>query len=508
MKAVLNRFFGRLTIEHLWALVALAGVFIFLNLHPIRPHDFWWHMAVGREVVTTGQIPTVDAYSLTQQAQPYPSYSMFWLMEVYFYRVYSLGGPALVVFGHSLMVGTAYAILLYLCWKKSGSWRIAAVSVLFAAALGINDWNVRPQAVSFLIGAVYLLAIYKLQVGEAKKWLLVFPLGMLIWANSHGSFFIGLVLIGLWLGQEAWAAWRGGEIKGMHKLPLPLQFPLLALLATGLAALLNPRGFGILSYLAGMLASTPVQKLVLEWAAPGFDTLGGRLFLGGLILCALVLVFSPKHPTIFQWMTFLFFAGLGLKTLRGAVWFGMVLAPALAEHLKWMAGRLVRTGKRSSTTPPMAQIMNAVLAGMVLLSVLVTLPWFKESLPLPELKRRLIAAETPVEATRFLLENQLPSPIFHDMAYGSYLIWTAQPDYPVFVDSRIELYPYEHWEEYLNTSQAGNEWESSLEQYGIQTLILDKLNQTKLIQAASETTRWNLVYEDGESVIFINDMGP
>ncbi len=68
-------------IEHLWGLVVLMGIFIFINTHPIRPNDFWWHITIGREILTTGTIPKVDVYSYTEAGQPYPSYQMFWLMD-------------------------------------------------------------------------------------------------------------------------------------------------------------------------------------------------------------------------------------------------------------------------------------------------------------------------------------------------------------------------------------------------------------------------------------------
>ncbi len=64
-------------VAYLWPLTVLLGVFAFLNTHPIRPHDFWWHMAVGREILTTGRIPTVDAFSFTAAGAPYPSYAAF-----------------------------------------------------------------------------------------------------------------------------------------------------------------------------------------------------------------------------------------------------------------------------------------------------------------------------------------------------------------------------------------------------------------------------------------------
>lgn len=458
-------------------------------------------MAVGREIVQTGQIPAVDTFSQTMKGQLYPSYSMFWLMEVFFYLIYSVGGPALIVFSHSLMVSAAYAIILYLCWKISGSWRVAAFSMLFAAALGINDWNVRPQAVAFLLGALYLMAIYQLRAGGSRGWLLAFPLGMLVWVNSHGSFFTGFVLLGLWLVQALWDGWRGVAEERWKV----LRMALLGLLGAALSALLNPRGLGILSYLAGMLANSPVQNLVTEWAAPSFGTLHGALFLVGLLFTAAGLMVSPKRPTIYQLLTFLFFAALGLRTIRGAIWFGLVMAPVLADHFKAVATLVNRPGGDDRIPMAVTRCLNAILAGLILLMALVSLPWFKDRLPLPELKRGLISVETPVDATEFLLDNQLPGPLFHHMAYGSYLIWAAQPGYPVFIDPRIELYPYSLWTDYITISSAFGDWSSQLDQYGINILFLHQNEQSDLIKAAMHTDRWIQIYQDTKAVIFIRN---
>ena len=95
---------GHLSITHLWPLAVLVGIFIFLNTHPIRPQDFWWHMAAGRQIVATGRIPVVDTSSFTAAGTPYPAYQVYWLAETAFYLVYSAGGPALIVFIHSLIV--------------------------------------------------------------------------------------------------------------------------------------------------------------------------------------------------------------------------------------------------------------------------------------------------------------------------------------------------------------------------------------------------------------------
>jgi hypothetical protein len=200
----LNNFFAQITIEHLWALTVMVGIIAFLNTHPIRPHDFWWHIAIGRDILTSGQIPQVDIYSYTRNGMAYPSYQQFWLMEVVLYQLFKSGGAILVILAQTLLIAPAYFILMHIGWCLTGNWRAAAFGVLFAAALGFGNWNVRPQAISYLYGALLLLGIIEFRLSHRLRWLLVFPIVMALWVNSHGSFPIGLVLVGLWFADESW----------------------------------------------------------------------------------------------------------------------------------------------------------------------------------------------------------------------------------------------------------------------------------------------------------------
>jgi hypothetical protein len=501
---------GRFSIEHLWCLTALVGIFVFVNTHPIRPHDFWWHMQVGREIMATGQIPTTDTFSFTVPGKPYHSYAMFWLMESALYILYSIGGPALVIFVQGLVITAAYSLLLWLCWQLAHSGRVATLCTLFAAALGINDWNVRPQTIAFLLGVLILWAIYKYRSTLHWRWLAAIPASMLVWANSHPTFFIGLAVVGLWLADESWQvlhAWLSGHGQASIK---RLLSPGLMLVASALTCLANPQGLGIITYLDSMSQNSVIQNLVLEWTPPSFNSLDGSLFLIGLLLSATVLTLSARRPTLPQLLTFLAFAILGLKTSRGIVWFGIVMAPVLADHLPSLAeqGRqlLGQTGrpKDQKELPKSAQLtINYLFAGLILIGALVSLPWFKNRLPLPAAKAGLISEETPIEATDLLLREHLPGPLFHAQAFGSYLIWAAQPTYPVFVDPRIELYPSNIWLDYLAISAAQCGWEQRLDQYGINTLMLSPLEQPALVTAASTSPDWRLVYQDSSAVLFV-----
>jgi hypothetical protein len=268
-----------------------------------------------------------------------------------------------------------------------------------------------------------------------------------------------------------------------------------------LVCLMNPRGFGIISYLKTLTSNSVVQNLVIEWAPPTLNSLFGALFLVAVLASAIILALSPKRPNFFQIITFLVFSLLGLKTSRGIIWFGLVMAPVLAEHLSAIVVQLSKKDK-----PPMKSAGSPVLNGVFILVILtmgvISLPWLKSILPLPSAKAGLISAETPIQATQALLEQKPQGHIFHAMSFGSYLIWAAYPEYQVFVDSRIELFPTEVWLDYINISNANGDWETRLDEYGVNTLMLSPVEQSALLQAVQTSDRWVMLYQDSTAAIF------
>jgi hypothetical protein len=491
----------KLSIQHLWSLTALVGIFVFVSTHPIRPQDFWWHIAAGREITTTGKIPTVDVYSYTMAGAQYPSYQMYWLMEIVLYWLYHIGGPALVVFFQSLVVTSAYFIILLICWRNTRSWRLAAFGCLFAAGLGINDWNVRPQVIAFLLFTLYLWGIDRYRNTGHAWQLVILPLGMIIWVNSHGTFPLGLALIGIWWADEVWRI-----IKSLFREEKPqwwrFIYPSLAILVTGLVCLLNPRGTEVLAYLSTLTGHSVVQNLVPEWAPPTLGTMEGNIFFAGFLLSTVIFALSTRRSSFYQVLTYLVFAVLALRTSRGIVWYGLVMAPVIAEHMAALVSRvsLSDQNKPESTGSP---ALNRVFLMVLLAMAFGSLPWFKSALPLPEAKANLISVETPVAATEYLLNENLPGRLFHAISFGSYLIWAAYPEYQVFVDPRIELYPPEIWGDYLLISNAQGNWQEKLKSYGVNTLMLSPQEQPVLMAEIKQSPQWRMVYEDSAATIFI-----
>ncbi len=490
----------RIPVRMLWAVGIITVVFTYVNMSQIAPNDFWWHMAVGRDILANGQIPAVDVYSYTMAGQPYLSYQMFWLMDIWLYAWYSLGGAELVLFIQSLIITSTYLIILFLVWRISKKWGVTSFCLLYTIVLGIYAWNVRPQAISFLIGAIFLYAIYAYRRTPKFKWLLVFPLGMLVWVNSHGSFPVGLLLLGIWVGDEVWQtylSWRQEQRLILHRLLTPV----VVLTITVGVCVLNPRGVGILTYLVTMASNPAVQNTVPEWLPPNFNTPIGPLFFTSILFTAVVLARSPRRPTFFQLACFVAFAALGLWTTRGVVWFGLVTAPILADHIAaFQEQEKVDSNRRKSRK--ILQLLNFGIIGLLFWLSLISLPWFRSLVPMRADYRSLITRDTPVEAVKFLVEQRPDGRIFNDMAFGSYLIWAAHPEYQVFSDPRIELFSQQIWDDYKIISWAGPGWQEKLAEYNVRTIIVNPDEQGALINGVDESDQWKLIYQDQTAVVY------
>lgn len=482
----------------LWPLAVLACLFAFVATHPIRPHDFWWHLAVGREIVQTGHIPQVDHYSYTMPGRPYPSYNVYWLADVALYRVYALGGPALSVFAHTLLIVGTYLLLFLLCRRIAGDARLATVALLVALVLGFENWNLRPQAITFLLFTLNLWLIVRFRMdARVPRWLVLgFPVLMLVWVNCHGSFPLGIVMQGLWALETVWERWRIGSRSQRE-----VWVPCVAVLLSAGATLLNPQGVGIFGYLRAMGANPVVQQLP-EWAPASLATADGlAFFMLGALGLGLLLWAGRDRSGLFHWLMLGSFGLLAWHTGRAIVWFGLVLAPIAAELLARVLRRTPAAPAQLSSRGERVTL-GLIVAGFVAL-MLVTLPWFKGHLPLPPRKAGLISQETPVAATDFLLRSQLPPRVFHYDAYGSYLIWAAAPRYQVFADPRIELYPEGVWSLYHRVSRGDAGWEEGLGLCGVNTLLLSRADQPGLLAAAQRSPRWRQVYEDNVAVVLV-----
>jgi len=478
-----------LSLSQVWAMVALSSVFIMLCLWLVRPHDFWSHIRAGQWMLETTSIPTTDLFSFTRAGQPWLNQS--WLMEIGLYLLYQAGGMALVIFVHAVVVTVAYGLVLKATRLSAlGDLRWASVATFAAAAVSVANWNVRPQTISFPLFGITLLAVMseRQQQGQRRNWVwLLVPLYVL-WANAHGGFVFGLALLGASVLGELYDWKRFGR-----------RFPTRLVLLTALCAvatLISPLGLGMVDYVLGFVRHPVTQSLNMEFLPPTVRTLDGQLFFAFLALLIGSMLMSGRRPKAAESVGLLLFGVLALMSRRNTAWFGIASAPTVAASLQaWHS-------KARPRSPSSAGQQKANLAIAVLLSLmaLLSLPWFRPYLPMPAWRQAYVSPETPVQAVAWLKDQGNPARMFHEVGYGSYLIWAA-PEYPVFVDTRVELYDEAIWMDYVQVSQARHGWEQTLSAYGVDTLMLSHELQSPLIEAAQDSRSWKTVYSDEETAI-------
>ncbi|MGQ9718080.1 MAG: hypothetical protein ACUVR6_10410 [Anaerolineae bacterium] len=489
----------KLRTEHLWPLVILAALGFYTSLVPLPPNDFWWHLKIGELIATRRAIPTTNMFAWTLPADAPFTYGA-WLGELLLYVLYRWGGLELVTFARNVLVLAAFWLAARAAWERCGSWRLVAPALALAAGMSLNNLVIRPQIWSFPLFALYLWLLTRHSLGRLRAGgLLVLPPLMAFWVNAHGAFVLGLVLVGIFVVDEALQAllrepgaraWRDvGALAGAAAL-------------TALATLANPRGIGIAAYVVDLLTDRPSQALVVEWQSPTPSGIANVVFYVSILVLLLTLAWARRRPLPADMLLMTGFLWLAWSGMRYVIWYGFVMMPVLAGGLKALWPRL-------ATIPSRRSVVNLLLAVLLFVPVLIVQPWWVERVPLPERYWKLVwrgipqgplvGRETPVAAVEYLRAHP-GGHLFNEMGYGSYLIW-ALPEQKVFIDPRVELYPYEQWRDYIRIGQ-GVRYNELLERYGADRLMVDRELQGELIRALEDDPRWEQEYADERTEIW------
>lgn len=484
-------------IDHVWVLFALTLAGGFIALVPTPPNDFWWHLKAGQLVATEG-LPHTNRFAWTLPADT-PYVYATWLGEWLFYVLYRAGGLGLVVFARNMLGLAGFGLVALEARRRSGSWRLAALALLLAAAMSANNLIIRTQNWSWVPVGLYALVLGAYAAGQVRpRVLALLPLTMLFWVNAHGAFVVGLALVGVYAAGETLRRLAGsaGALSWQH-----VRMLYVALLATLAATLANPLGFGIFGYVRDLLTDPPSQGLINEWQPPTPRTLAGFFFYVSILVLVVAFAYARRRPTITDVLLTLAFTWEAWSGARYVMWFGMVVMPIVAQCMASRPARMPR--------PAGANLVLAALFGALLVAVQ---PPFKAQLPLPpEYKALFVAmpdapeafsAGTPVAATAWLRAHAPPGMrLFNEMGYGSYLDWALYPQAQSFIDPRVELFPLQQWQDYVEITKA-RDYNVLLAKYGVTHVMLDHMLQPELSDAMAADPGWRRVYNDDRTAIY------
>jgi hypothetical protein len=481
-----------------WPIAILAPAFVFIATSLDRSYqtDFWHHLARGRAMVQAHGLINEDRFTYTVHGQPLQDAN--WLTQLAYYRLYSEGGLPLVQFINSLTLAATLAGLVYLCWRAGGSLWLASLLCVFAF-LGL--WQVlviRPQTFSLLL---FVLLYGVLDAAERRRWLLIVaPALLALWANVHGGFPVGLVLIGafflaaLWNGvtYHATRFYRDPQVQALG----------FCLGASVLTTFVNPYGWNVYQYVH-TTSATASGRPILEWLPPGISLFMSKMWAASVLLVVVAFALPGRRPTARDVFLVLCFLPPTFGALRMLAWWLLVSAPIVAAQL---SASLPRPWLQPAELQRPSWI-SAVLFGSILLACVASVPLLERYKPLVGQSPHSHQTEADLEEVADHLRgfDSDERRIFTHFEWGEYLSWTLAPDgYTIFMDGRIEIYPQTVWNDYMTVTDGHDGWQAILDHYRADWLILDsKYHQgTGLLAVVQHSAAWEYEGTVGDAILF------
>ena len=474
------------------AFLALAfGVFAARSAPlPVDDSDVWWIAAAGRDTLASGSVPVTNLHSFTAPEHP-------WIMhELLFGFVYSLGldaiGPGFVRL-LSLVLGTLVVAVATQSIGTRGRHASSGPLALLLIVAGCRDalFAPRPSHASLLFAVAMLALAFRPGWSLLRTaWIVALEIS---WTNAHGSFPLGIVI----LGAAAFAE------QADHTRNQRAACAGLAVLAT----LLNPYGFDLHGLVARYLGGgDPTARIIHQhvveffpiWRtpAPFVNPFNAVVLALAAVLAASALA---RRRRMARAALALFLIALGCYQARHvtlAVVLGIVLMHPELDDLCAEAGFAPLCATRRTLLPALAP-------GLVLGALL----WFSAA-------RRASEADWIAPAiggpALWRLAKELPSGanVYAPFDSAGVVLWIGAPRaVRVFYDSRNDCYSPDVAEAAfaLERPDAAGIAAATLDRYGTGFALVP--DSHPVFAALSRSAAWSVRRSDGHWAEFARNPG-
>lgn len=479
-------------------LTALVGVIFWsYSFEPLYHTDLWGHLTYGKYIVEAHALPATEPFM--RLAAGVPLVDTAWLSQVVGYLTESVCGPAGVQFLHAFVIGSCCLLLTWNIYRRTWNAAVTTAAVLLFCALNWHQFVVvRPQMAGLLC-YVSFLAVLTSKRWRTLNWGLV-PFLFLAWANLHGSFVVGLLVLGCFVAGRAFdvfrRTWQFSAV--VHDRIVRRLFLLTELSAA--ATLINPYGWKLYTEVL-TFSGNPNLKDLYEWDALQIRSPQGLVTIALVIALAVVYRLSPRRVLSGEFLSLVLFGGLAFWSARMLIWWTPLAAGCFAwhAHAAWRHYHPLFFGPVAS---PRSGRWTVVTLGLVWVCFGFT-PFGLKMLhgKTIELKSS-VSPQTPVAAVEYLKEHPPVGQVFNTYELGDFLLWHGPPNVQVFITSQAHLVPREVWRDYLAIIGLASGWEDNLDRYAVNTMLLDKQDRGHLIAKLKDDERWTRSFEDEAAVVF------
>lgn len=423
--SIRTRFSG---IRYYAGLLLVFMLFVFTSFYSRDP-DFGWHLRSGEHFLTYG-VPKTDIFTFTAASFHWINHE--WLNDIIVYLVNHFGTKlSLAIFFSAL-----WCLALILASRKK------SVFVLLLASIAILPFSgIRPILWSVLFVAI----IERIHDSKNKKILYFIPLIFLFWANLHGGFIFGILLITIW------------QFNKKTRINWLIYFTSLVVV------FINPYFWRIFIEIGSTLLDNKIKFRIAEWF-PLKLPWSSVLYVSAYLIAHFSI---KKHP---------------FKKLFSIPGLTLFMALSSIRHLPLFVITSVRYFENS-----LSELVNKIEGtnisrgvkslGYISLIIFVSFAGFITAKSAGA--TRYSEYYYPAKAVEYIKQHPCNQNIYNDYNYGGYLI-EKLPNNKVYIDGRMPSWianGVSYFENYAKFSNDEGFRNSEISKYNINCLIIEKNNK-------------------------------
>jgi hypothetical protein len=447
----------------------------------LADNDIWWHLRNASELARSGHFIRVESYTFTVAGKPWINFE--WLGELpYYFANRWLGDRGLYL----VMFSTAAAIVLgvYCLGRlRSGSWGAAFGAACIALLLTTVSLLPRPLLFGWLLLVVEVAILWSLQKGrDYTAWL---PVVFLLWINVHGSWFIGFVLMAIFVAcglvEGEW-----GNLYATRWTPQQARKLLVVVAASFAALFANPYGWRLVAYpLDVAFRQRQTVENIAEWGSLDFHSARGKIVVAILVALA-VLQLVRRRRRVLQDVAFAAVAVYSAVTyVRFLFLISILVLPLLA--IDFRGEKAGTEGSRQNR-----RFVSAVIMVLLVAAIVARYPGEKKL-------RAGIAEAFPEKAVPYVQSLAGQGNLLNNFNWGGYLEWEA-PGVKEFIDPRNDIFVHEGvMSDYLRATKVEDTF-AVLDKYRIRYVLLAE--DAPAAYLLGHSAEWTRRYDDGQAVVF------
>lgn len=474
----------------LFLLVALAGMRGARHTLLDDP-GLGWHIRNIDAMIEYGWWLAEDPFTDPRGETPPKWYTNQWLGELPYWLGWKWAGLEGIAVVNALVIASIAGVLYRVLLADGLAWPVALIWTALGAMGTSCSWNARPNVFTILFVLITARACVRLHEGSLTR---AAGIGVVVmfaaWANIHGGFVAGLIILAATEGLELASAILRTDPTARSRL---FHITILAT-AAGLATLINPYGLDLYRWVFQLLGDPFFMDLHQEWRSPDFNSAGAMRYELLLLLFPFVVGLSARRPNLVELSLSVLWLHFALTGFRYVALWAVVAVPLMGRSsveipfLNELARRL-RLGTEpdnlfhTPTTRP-------TWAWSLLLAVgLVASAKFLEG-RFAVHKQAIIASEALDHlldrARAWREENGRRPVIAHDYNWGGYVAWHGWPDVLNWIDDRNEVQGKKRIQDYFDVMKAKPGWEATLA--SVDFVCIDP--ETELARRLTDDPRW------------------